>query len=81
MNVAYSLSLRTAMYFACLVSVQLPGFATNLASDGLSSDSQWSWHFPHGAARTTGSWDNKFVGEIKWVQIDVGEDNHDHLML
>jgi hypothetical protein len=23
---------------------------------------------------------NKFTGEIKWVQIDVGDDNHDHLI-
>jgi arylsulfatase A-like enzyme len=23
---------------------------------------------------------NKFIGEIKWVQIDIGEDGHDHLI-
>ena len=23
---------------------------------------------------------NKFTGEIEWVQIDVGDDNHDHLI-
>ena len=23
---------------------------------------------------------NKFSGEIDWVQIDIGEDSHDHLI-
>jgi len=23
---------------------------------------------------------NKFTGQIKWVQIDLGDDNHDHLV-
>jgi hypothetical protein len=23
---------------------------------------------------------NKFTGQIEWVQIDLGEDNHDHLI-
>ena len=27
-----------------------------------------------------GPTDNKFTGEIEWVQIDLGEDSHDHLI-
>ncbi len=23
---------------------------------------------------------NKFTGRIEWVQLDIGEDNHDHLI-
>ena len=27
-----------------------------------------------------GATGNRFTGEIDWVQIDIGEDNHDHLI-
>ena len=27
-----------------------------------------------------GSTGNRFTGEIEWVQLDIGEDNHDHLI-
>jgi hypothetical protein len=36
---------------SCPVSVQLAGFAVNLASDGLTADSQWSWHLQTMPAR------------------------------
>ena len=30
--------------------------------------------------RTTARPATRFTGEIDWVQIDIGEDNHDHLI-
>jgi len=32
------------------------------------------------ASPDDGPTDNKFTGEIEWVQIDLGEDSHDHLI-
>jgi hypothetical protein len=48
--------LNVFQVFYCPLSVQLAGFAINLASDGLTVDSQWSWHLRMMPARVGSDW-------------------------
>ena len=53
------------------------------AADGLLRRRGLRRRVPTPARRprpTTGRRGNAFTGEIDWVQIDIGEDGHDHLI-
>jgi hypothetical protein len=39
-----------------------------------------AWTPAHPASPDYGPTGNRFTGKIAWVQIDIGEDGHDHLI-